>query len=919
MAKQIRHIIGCTFFSLTPAVLTLAVLMSSVLTSAGQVYAAPPEIMDIIPSQTTGVAPLAIHFDASRVIHNGQVLDPIRDVSYQWNFGDSDNQYWSTSQQSKNTDNGFIAAHLFESPGNYEIRVKISSPESAFDTVEQSVSVEVLHPDEVYPGEQTVCFSRSGDYSGCPYGAQLVQLTANTDITQLLAAGKFQGSKRKQQRLWNPYKEYALSYDHNSTFEYLDYEQSWDCRTEVESHSRTLLSAEQLAPFIGTNTRLLFKRGETFTFFNSISLDNANGATLGAYGTCTSNTHERCDNAPTLEMLGAGSAADLLILSDGSTDIKITDLSINHLCGDRNRAINMYGSASQLLFDRLTIQGFDTAIIGRTYGQTVPHNLISIFNSKFEKMGAGQSAADDPGSNECDRPVLPDWHTGDRNTPIAEALWNEQWAEYKLQLLETLTNNNCKTGGNIAYLPAHRHMIMGTQMSDAVTKRAEHVLRIPLAHKSVIAHNTFEEPAPNKHALKLHNQGDCVILDDCDINPVQSAENYPTNWVLIRENLFKSNTDIVVSIGPGTSKVGEQVNHILFESNRVEASGELNQFAIGLASHHSTVRNNQLVQDHPTNNWTGISIAKGKNEPEQADNNRVVQNHASVNGPVDLVRLHTGTDEAQINNNRVCSTALPTYVDLADPGITHMSEGNQWDCTQNNLATGDSSDNDTDKDLTPPLFHLTFDNPDNPAMDAMNNVSAILYGNIDLPQGKVGKAISFDDIRDEIIIPDPMNGIESTGELSLMVWINMTDFGAGSEAFGRPRLNRQGDISLTIDDRGKLLFYLNSKHINPDIRLQPGIWTHLALTYNQSERTVRVYLNGNETYQYPIPASTPLYFDTGQEFRLGLGQWRSGSRYFSGQLDEFKLYDVELSPEEILLHFQNESSEQIKTRIGALK
>ena len=895
MTKRVRQLISLTLVSLMPT------LMLTV-----KAYGTSPEIIEITASHTNGVAPLGVHFDASKIIYNGQSLDPINEVNYAWNFGDSSNQHWSTNQQPKNTDEGFVAAHLFETPGSYEVRVKISSPTSAFDPVEKTVSVDVLDPDTVYSGEQTVCFSTSGNYSGCPYGAQLVQLTNAINIDQLLASGKFRGSNQKQQRLWNPYKEYALGYEHNNTFEYLDYEQTWDCQSDVESRSETLIPTEQVSVFIGANTRLLFRRGETFTFFDRISLSTANGSTLGAYGTCASTTNSRCDNAPTLEMLGAESAEDMLILSNGSSDIRVTDLSMRRICGDGNRGINLHGSASQLIFDRLNIEGFDTAIIGRTYGQTVPHDVIGIFNSKFEKMGAGESEIYDPDSNECDGPAVPNWHTGDRQTPIAETLWNEQWALYKSQLLETLTNNNCKSGGNITYLPAHRHMIMGTQMSDAVTKRAEHVLRVPLAHKSVIAHNIFEEPSPNKHALKLHNQGDCIVLNDCNINPVQSAENYPTSWVLIRENLFKSNTDIVVSIGPGTSKEGEQVNHILFDSNRVEASGELNQFAIGLASHHSSVRNNQLVQDYPTSNWTGISIAKGKNEQEQANNNRVVENHASVNGSVDLVRLHTGADEAQINNNRVCSTELPTYVDLADPSITHVSEGNQWDCSQNNLATGNSSDDNPENDLTLPLFHLTFDNPEDPSLDNMGNVSGTLYGNIDLPQGKVGKAISFDDINDEVIIPDPMSNIENTGEFSLMTWIKMADFGTGSEAFGRPRLNRQGDISLTIDKNGNILFYLNSKHIHPKITLQPGQWAHLALTYNRAARTVRVFLNGNDAYEYPIPESTELFFDTGQEFRLGLGQWRSGSRHFTGQLDEFKFYETELSAEEIAQHYLNE-------------
>ncbi|WDE11305.1 LamG-like jellyroll fold domain-containing protein [Thalassomonas haliotis] len=875
-------------------------------------YAAHIESVALISSRVSGPAPLAVHFDASEVILNGRPLDAIREVNYSWDFGDEKGQRWRTNQQAKNSDSGFVAGHLFETPGHYQVSVEITSKNGAFEPLVKSVVIEVGDADEIYAGENTVCFSMAGDFTACPENAQQVRLIPGSDIAGLLSEGKFRGSMQKQQRLWNPYKEYALEYEHNSTFEYLDYQQQWDCRLEAEAHKELLISAQQIAPFINSNKRLLFHRGESFTFYDSLYLSNFNGGRLGAFGACSVNSQGRCDNAPVLQMLAAERYSDLLILADGSTDIAVSDLAMTQVCADASRAINLYGSVNRVTFNKLEIEKFDTAVIGRTYGQRVPHDVIGIFNSKFEKLGAGNAEVYDPEDLTCESPAVPDWHNGDKKTALDESDWALRWQDYQARVLASLANPRCKSGGNIAYLPAHRHMILGSEMQDAATRRAEHVLRMPLAFKSVIAHNIFAQPSPNKHALKLHNQGDCLVLNDCDVNPVQSAENYPTAWVLIRENLFKADTDIVVNLGPGTSKVGEQVSHILFAGNRVEAGGSQNQFALVLSGHDSIVENNLLVQKYPTTSWVGVSVAKGRNEPEHAGNNRVNNNRAEVNGSLALVRLGEDSDGAVVSNNQVCAPGQVNFVDVIVPDVAYQAENNLADCSglsfePDNGGGSSGADGVDGHHFTAPLFHLNFDNGANPAMDVMAKVSAEAKGNIDLVAGVVGRAAAFDELSDEILIPDPMANIDNTGQFSLMFWLKASDFGSGGEAFGRPRLNRQGDVSLTLGEEGEVLFYLNAKHINPGIRLPQQEWSHLALTFDRAQRLAKVYLNGEERYQYHFPDSTEFFFNTSQEFRLGVGQWRSASSYFSGLLDEFKFYQQSLSADEIGQEFQAES------------
>lgn len=630
-------------------------------------------------SNTVGVAPLNVHFDASQVTLNQTLLNPINEVHYNWHFNDDNLAYWSTNSRAKDLDEGFITAHLFETPGQYQVNLTISSPTEAFEPVIKNILIQAQDPNDIYSNNNTICLSVNNHFDDCPSNAQQVQLHTSP-LSQILLNHPFQASQQKQLRVWNPYKEYALNMPHNETFEYVDFEQQWSCLDTLDEHKEQLLMTTQISALFHANKRLLFHRGERFIFTGPLVFNAANGSSIGAYGTCEKENDSQtlCDNAPQLDFIGSDSYQGLFVFPDSTHNINVSHLSLTHLCGDRNRAISLRGTNNAMTFNRLQIQKFDTAIVGSTYGQQQPHDLIGIFNSHFKQMGAAESTNDD--SEQCHIPIAPSWHTGDKQTPVSFELWQTQWQTYKVALYQLAINNQCKSGGNIAYLPAHRHMIMGTLMEDAVTQRAEHVLRIPLAHKSVISHNILDSPSDNKHALKLHNQGDCAIMQDCDINPVQSAENYPSSWVLLRHNTFKADTDIIVNIGPGTSKEGEQVNHILFEDNTLEATGNQNQFAMMLSAHHSTIRFNHIHQHPLSDYWTAISIAKGKNETQTADNNTIIGNKINGYNQFDFVRLYEGSNEAKITDNIICSEHEPTLIDVQSDDIIYQHNNNQWLC-----------------------------------------------------------------------------------------------------------------------------------------------------------------------------------------------------------------------------------------------
>lgn len=136
-------------------------------------------------NRTVGVAPLAVSFDTVGTTSTGSSL-PFHEIKYIWDFGDpAGGAVWrygtranSASKASRNAAYGSVAAHVFESPGNYLVKV------TGFDgdiSVEKQILITVTDPNSFF-NAKTICISSAvmptagGD--GCPVGAA-VQVVTN--------------------------------------------------------------------------------------------------------------------------------------------------------------------------------------------------------------------------------------------------------------------------------------------------------------------------------------------------------------------------------------------------------------------------------------------------------------------------------------------------------------------------------------------------------------------------------------------------------------------------------------------------------------------------------------------------------------------------------------------------------------------
>jgi len=134
--------------------------------------------LSAIASRVSGVAPLAVFFDASGTSATATTR-PFHDLDYQWKFGDAGSGSWTSTPDmpnlSRNVATGPVAAHVFETPGTYTVCL------TAFDganTATTSLQITVTDPNTVFSAN-TLCVGAASapvaGSGGCPAGAAVLQ------------------------------------------------------------------------------------------------------------------------------------------------------------------------------------------------------------------------------------------------------------------------------------------------------------------------------------------------------------------------------------------------------------------------------------------------------------------------------------------------------------------------------------------------------------------------------------------------------------------------------------------------------------------------------------------------------------------------------------------------------------------------
>jgi hypothetical protein len=103
----------------------------------------------------------------------------MHELSFEWNFGDPGSGTWAISGQSKNFATGPAAAHVFKTPGTYQVVLEARDASGLSNT--NTVTITVDDPNTIFSGTKTICFAPDGVFTGAPAGALLIT-TSSLDV-----------------------------------------------------------------------------------------------------------------------------------------------------------------------------------------------------------------------------------------------------------------------------------------------------------------------------------------------------------------------------------------------------------------------------------------------------------------------------------------------------------------------------------------------------------------------------------------------------------------------------------------------------------------------------------------------------------------------------------------------------------------
>jgi len=181
-----------------------------------------------------------------------------------------------------------------------------------------------------------------------------------------------------------------------------------------------------------------------------------------------------------------------------------------------------------------------------------------------------------------------------------------------------------------------------------------------------------------------------------------------------------------------------------------------------------------------------------------------------------------------------------------------------------------------------------------------NNNHGSLINGPKWTQGKIGGALQFDGVNDYVEVPDS-ESLDITKAITVGAWVYPR---ARQSVYDRDGIViKGGAYYLTITPSGKVAvhFYgLTSPGYHDSNQIVPlNQWSHIATTYDSATGKIRIYINGSLDRE--ITTSGAINPST---YVMGIGsEWNGRSRFFNGLIDEVRIYNRALSPEEIRFHY----------------
>jgi hypothetical protein len=218
-----------------------------------------------------------------------------------------------------------------------------------------------------------------------------------------------------------------------------------------------------------------------------------------------------------------------------------------------------------------------------------------------------------------------------------------------------------------------------------------------------------------------------------------------------------------------------------------------------------------------------------------------------------------------------------------------------------------------------PVFYLTFDHMDDDDVevhDVMNGLIGTASGEI-VSGGQYGDAFSMNGTDGFIHIEDT---VINRGTFTLTTWFSMLSFeGEDPALFQTDGDEGGGAVFILVYDEGMECFANNTGGEQAYwAEAAPPLedWMHFAMVVDIEAETVKLYADGEE-----VGSETGTWFD--EEDKPLIGPFSIGahtedglaySRNLNVIVDEFRLYDVALTAEEVVASMEEYEDLGIKSR-----
>lgn len=181
------------------------------------------------------------------------------------------------------------------------------------------------------------------------------------------------------------------------------------------------------------------------------------------------------------------------------------------------------------------------------------------------------------------------------------------------------------------------------------------------------------------------------------------------------------------------------------------------------------------------------------------------------------------------------------------------------------------------------------------AVDSSGNLPNLTNNNVTYGAGQYGNAVYFNGSTAFFVGTGPdLNGQSFT--FSAWLW---RDAGGGQEIYFSQGSGdgSHNNLHLRVYDDGLMRFgFLNNDLDAPAGTFVMGQWNHVVLTYDAATNARKIYLNGGEAKASDTSAS-----DFIGNTDLNIGRWirNGGDQYWTGRIDDLKIYNRALTLEEI--------------------